>query len=117
MLTDDQVIEQCSLIKKMLEMSSYFDGCNVECKANNDVCTTFVIASRYFIQVNYRNNGLHDYQVGYYKRYIDDAPYLNRVYLNNGQRCSSFIKACVRIVSWVYEDELQITFPHVTIGD
>ena len=113
MLTDDQVIEQCSLIKKMLEVSSYFNGVTVECTTNDYDSSVFDFGGDYFIEVRYSNEGIPDYLPGYYKQYGgfgSEPPHMEEVYFGNGnsRKCRSLHRACVRLVSRLYEDELHI---------
>lgn len=113
MLTEAQVTEQCNLLKKMLEVSSYFDGVTITVQENNDRVTIFDIATSHFVEVRYDPGGIHAYLPGYYNEcggFGSEPPSIEEVYLSNGKTCRSFHQACVKIVSRLYEDELQIAF-------
>ena len=103
MLTDEQLQDQCSLIKRMLEESNYFDGCVVEYNNPTDACTEFVIADCYWIVAYWNNHGLHKYNVGYYKDYDDGCR--ETVLLSHFK--DSLFQCCVRIVKDMYESRLQ----------
>lgn len=103
MLTEEQLQDQCSLIKKMLEVSPYFDGCTVTYTDHDKYMTTFIISNCYYIRVYWNVRGLHRYDVGYYKEYDDGN---EEVVLSYGKQ--SINQCCVRIVKDMYENQLQI---------
>ena len=111
MLTDDQVHEQCKLIKKMLEVSPYYINVDVIVYENEEKYTVFSIGSSEFIEVRWSKTGNHHYLPGYENiagGFGSEPPSKEEVYL--GARKLSYHQACVRLVTHQYESALHVAF-------
>ena len=108
MLTDDQLNDQCNLIKKMLEVSPYYNDCNVIYTHHSDEVTIFVIDNCYWIMVQWNKHGLHQYTVGYYKEYYDGeiGNDVEEVVISYNKQ--SLYQCTVRIIKDMYANQLQI---------
>jgi len=113
MLTHDQLQDQCKLIKRMLEVSSYFNGVTVTVSKHDGNTDVFEFGGNLFIEVRYDPGGVHRYLPGYNKTYANTST-TEQVYTGQDR---SLHGAVVNLVTWMFMEQLQLTMDTWTTKD